>query len=539
MKKFKFKLDTIKVIRQMIIKDDFFISVDLSKAYYHLPVNKEHQQYLGFSINGKYYRMLALPMGGQYSPYAFQLLAKQVILYIRRTLRVPRSSVYLDDGIFIITKYQRALKLSKEIKQLYINLGFLLNEPKSMFEPAQICLHLGFLLDSVNMTVTASKKQQQKIKDAVGQLLQCYRSGLMLDISLRDLAKLPGRIISQMPAVGPIAKIFSKELLHLIDDTIKHHGLLSADKQAWEIRVQQLPLAVVNELEFWEQYSFPSVPLQPIRGIITMVTDASDTRVGAFLLLPGLQYEFSEPLPKALIGTDSTIREMYGVRRVLQHWLQFIIGTSLLIKTDSQAASFVLGGRFFTSGGSNKRHLNSEAKKIFLLLLNHSIKPVVEWHRRNTPLAQRADDLSKIFMKYEYGVSTKIFNRINKWYMTLTGHPLACDVFASYERHHLDHFMTRYECKGSMGNALVSPWPNHFYCHPPLRLIPEALRLAVVKQKAGIFIIPNYKSEWWFGGCINQAKDKLRLGSMIDVLENHNLPQLETTTMLALYIHSG
>ena len=130
MKKFQFKLDTIKVIRQMIIKDDFFISVDLSKAYYHLPVNKEHQQYLGFSINGKYYRMLALPMGGQYSPYAFQLLAKQVILYIHRTLCVPCSSVYLDDGIFIITKYQRALKLSKEIKQLYINLGFLLNEQK-------------------------------------------------------------------------------------------------------------------------------------------------------------------------------------------------------------------------------------------------------------------------------------------------------------------------------------------------------------------------------------------------------------------------
>lgn len=43
MKKYKFKLDTIKVMCQMIIKGDYFISVDLSKAYYHLPVNKEHQ----------------------------------------------------------------------------------------------------------------------------------------------------------------------------------------------------------------------------------------------------------------------------------------------------------------------------------------------------------------------------------------------------------------------------------------------------------------------------------------------------------------
>ena len=40
MKKYKFKLDTIKVICQLIIKGDYFISVDLSKAYYHLPGNK-------------------------------------------------------------------------------------------------------------------------------------------------------------------------------------------------------------------------------------------------------------------------------------------------------------------------------------------------------------------------------------------------------------------------------------------------------------------------------------------------------------------
>ena len=102
MKKYNFKLETIKVIRRMICKGDYFISVDLSKAYYHLGVNEKHQKFLGFTINGEYYRMLALPMGASFSPFAFQMLAKQVIFYICQNMKIPQSSVYLDDGLFML-----------------------------------------------------------------------------------------------------------------------------------------------------------------------------------------------------------------------------------------------------------------------------------------------------------------------------------------------------------------------------------------------------------------------------------------------------
>ena len=112
MKKYNFKLETIKVIRRMIFKGDYFISVDLSKAY---------------------------------------------------------------------------------------------NLPKSMTKPSRICIHLGFILDSMKMTVQAAQRQQNNIKDAVAVLLQFKQGNNM---SLREFAKLPGRIISQMPAVGPVARIF-------------------------------------------------------------------------------------------------------------------------------------------------------------------------------------------------------------------------------------------------------------------------------------------------------------------------------------------
>ena len=63
---------------------------------------QKHQKFLGFTINGEYYRMLALPMGASFSPFAFQMLTKQVIFYICQNMKIPQSSVYLDDGLFML-----------------------------------------------------------------------------------------------------------------------------------------------------------------------------------------------------------------------------------------------------------------------------------------------------------------------------------------------------------------------------------------------------------------------------------------------------
>ena len=101
-----------------------FISIDLSKAYYHLAINKKHLKYLGFCFKGIFYRMLALPMGASFSPFAFQMIAKQVIFYIRNNMKIPRSTVYLDDGLFILKSLRKAKVMSKTIVQLYSDLDF-------------------------------------------------------------------------------------------------------------------------------------------------------------------------------------------------------------------------------------------------------------------------------------------------------------------------------------------------------------------------------------------------------------------------------
>jgi hypothetical protein len=149
-----------------------------------------------------------------------------------------------------------------------------------------------------------------------------------------------------------------------------------------------------------------------------------------------------------------------------------------------------------------------------------------------------ADALSKIDMKYEYGVNGKTFKRIDDWYTNLTGSALQIDVFASYERHQLPRFFSRYECNGSEGNAFTSTWPNNFYCHAPIVVLMEAFHLATSSGRQGVFVIPDYKSEFWYQQCIASATKILDLGSMKAVLESHDDTISPETSLLVLYFGS-
>ena len=45
----KFKYEGIQTVRDILHKNDFFVTFDLKNGYHHVPVAKEHQKYLGFA----------------------------------------------------------------------------------------------------------------------------------------------------------------------------------------------------------------------------------------------------------------------------------------------------------------------------------------------------------------------------------------------------------------------------------------------------------------------------------------------------------
>jgi hypothetical protein len=58
-----FKMDTLKTALQLVEKDDWFISIEFSDAYYSTPVVESHRKYLRFQFEGVLYQYNVIPNG--------------------------------------------------------------------------------------------------------------------------------------------------------------------------------------------------------------------------------------------------------------------------------------------------------------------------------------------------------------------------------------------------------------------------------------------------------------------------------------------
>ena len=75
------------------------------------------------------------------------------------------------------------------------SLGFTIHPDKSVFIPSQRLVLLGFIIDSVAMTITLTPEKALKVKEACGTLLG---QGLP---TIRQVACVIGKIISSFPGV--------------------------------------------------------------------------------------------------------------------------------------------------------------------------------------------------------------------------------------------------------------------------------------------------------------------------------------------------
>ena len=487
---FKFKLKTLRHIRNLISRGDYLISIDLTKAYYHIRVRKEHRCLLAFRFKNKLYRFISLPMGGSFAPFIFQKVANSVLLILQRELKVV-GSVYLDDGIFVFRTKARAASIAPKIVEIYERLGFLVNFPKSCLAPTQVLEHLGFIIDTKAYTLSATQRQQEKIHEQCRQLLRGTTC------TLRELAKLPGRLISQQLVIGYVARAMSKNIYSLINNIMASQGLLSSDKKAWNIKtyLDSTNESIAEELQFWLNYQFQPAPLVRDASLLNvrLVVDSSDTATGAFVDGAGSSRKFFHAkLPTTYLPLSSTHRELFGVLNAFRFYAPQFSNRTIIIRTDNQGVFYILGGTDF-SGGSNNPTLNFLAKEIINTSLLNNTKLIVQWHRRNVAEAMLADALSKIRDYNDWVLRNSFFDNLNKKYK------FTVDFFASSSNTKCPRYYAFYDMPGASGQGLASSWRDEIvYCFPPLPLILFAIRKFINDGAVGILIVPKYTSASWY-----------------------------------------
>ena len=148
-------METVKLVRQMIMYNDWAVSVDLTDAYLHVPIHPISRKYLRFVHDHQVYQFTALPFGMSLSPRVFTKLMNVIATHLR--LRAVSLFPCLDDWLIRDLIRNRLTSLTKFTLQTVQNLGFIPNLKESDLSPAQLFTFIGmeFLIQQKIVRVPA------------------------------------------------------------------------------------------------------------------------------------------------------------------------------------------------------------------------------------------------------------------------------------------------------------------------------------------------------------------------------------------------
>jgi hypothetical protein len=189
-------METLAAVLPLIERGDWFTSWDLHKGFFNIYICPADQKYFCFEFEGVRYQFTCLVMGLSISPlYFLKLVGVLVQLSRRWGIRV---SFYMDDTLLRAPSFSEAHVNHQLFGNLFQQAGFLLHRDKSVSGTTQRIKHLGFIIDSTDMTISLPQEKIVRLKQAVKKALREIRSQRVS--SIRIAAKTIGFIISSLPA---------------------------------------------------------------------------------------------------------------------------------------------------------------------------------------------------------------------------------------------------------------------------------------------------------------------------------------------------
>ena len=199
-----FKMDSLKTVTDLMTQGCFMASVDIKDAYYTVSIAAEHQKYLKFRWRDKLYQYTCLPNGLASASRIFTKLLKPVLSILRQ--KGYLSSSYIDDCYLKGATYGECHDNVKETVMLLGDLGFPIHNEKSVLMPSPVLTFLGFVLNSITMTVQLTESRKQKLKNA------CLNLVNKDTCTVQNVAEVSGLIVSSFPGAeyGPSTIAFLK-----------------------------------------------------------------------------------------------------------------------------------------------------------------------------------------------------------------------------------------------------------------------------------------------------------------------------------------
>ena len=471
LRKYTFRMLTHKVLCRSIRPGDWFVTIDLSDAYFHIAIYPAHRKFLRFAFQNRAYEYQVVPFGLSLAPRVFSRCVEAALSPLRNS--GIRIFSYLDDYLICSSSREQALRDSTTVVNHLRTLGFSINWEKSRVDPAQCAEYLGLHIDSLSYRVTLSERRLTSLT----QCLSLFRRGET--VSFRLCLRLLGLMAS-------VISVVHLGLLMMRDFQRWVAALRLCSRRHLNRKVKVTP-ACVTALRPWSVRTVltAGVPLGAVSSRVTMTTDASLSGWGATMMGRAVNGTWSRDLAQAHIN----LLELWAVFLALKHFLQFIQGRHVLVKTDNSTVVAYINRQ----GGTRSLKLHELAREIILWsstrLLSLRATHVPGVLNRGADLMSRGNPLYG-----EWTLHPQVVGQIWRRYGLA-----AVDLFASLENTQCPLFFSLSDVKAPLGvDALAHPWPNVLlYAFPPLSLISPTLARVREQSLSLILIAPRWPSKHW------------------------------------------
>ena len=403
----KFKMTTLKQIRESLRNGQWAVQMDIKSAYCHVPMHHRHRCFLCFRYKGKVYQFKTFPFGLSMALKMFTRCTRPILLYCRK-LGIMLF-LYLDDALVLGDTYDQAKTNGQIVAKLLLDLSFIPSLEKCNFEPTQVFTHLGVTWNTKTMMLLLPQEKVQAIQKQARHVP-------------RNLTCCAVQCLLGLMNFASIALLLARLQLRPLQWWLKQHYKGPSDM----FKTRPITEEAHCNLEWWR--SFKSRPKSIHRPAVQKVVMTDASTKGFSGECNWLAFQGEWPGSK---GRDTHINllKLETIWKACNKFMSEIKGKATSFQIDNQTAVAYL----MKEGGMRCQQLDQLAQKILLKCHRDGVTPITAYLRGIANL--RADTLSRNQKVQEWSLSVSACHRLFK----MMGQPVV-DLFASSQMFKVDKY---------------------------------------------------------------------------------------------------
>ena len=482
----KFKMECLTSALDLVSQGCYMASIDLKDAYYSVPIAQRFWRYLKFQYGGQFYSFTCLPNGLSPGPRLFTKLLKPVFGYLRQMGFM--NTVYIDDSLLIGTDHAECEANVKHSVEALRHAGFAIHPDKSSFIPQTKIQYIGFIIDSVNMTISLPEEKMIRIRDNCRSMLNTVNPTIQM------VAELVGQLVAAVPAVE-LGKVFYRRL------DIDKSEALKANQGRFEARMN-LSKEARSDLKWWIR-TLPSASrsCQTKPTSLIIHSDASDSGWGGAVLASSLSTGGQWNRIESLMHINK--KELIAAFHSLQSFASDLTDAKVNIQIDNTTAA-----AYINNEGGRKRGCNELARG--MALWAHARRLEVTATYLPGVLNVKADKMSRITHdNMEWKLDSSAFHDVTQLWDVPD-----IDLFASRLNAQLDRYVSwKHDPGASHVDAFTLPWATYSlaYAFPPFSCISRSLKKIRDDAAEAVIVVPRWTSQPWFPLLLRMLTDDVFL----------------------------